>query len=63
MQGRSCADRSIAAIMTDPMIRPIMDSDHVTDEAMVALLSLLRQIMAEREGGSVQPVRVVASEG
>jgi hypothetical protein len=30
---------------------------------MVALLTLLRRVMAEREGSSVQLVRLVASEG
>jgi hypothetical protein len=39
----------VRALLRDPLIRLVMSSDGVTEQAMIALLDQLRQSLAERE--------------
>ena len=42
-------DRGFEGLLQDPLIRLVMDSDGVTDEAMIALLDQLRRSATVRD--------------
>ncbi len=39
----------LAALLRDPLIRLVMDSDGVTEQALIALLDQVRRSLAARE--------------
>jgi len=44
-------DAALARLLRDPLIRLVMDSDGVTEQAMIALMRQLRRSLAAREAG------------
>lgn len=46
---RTGGDEGLARLLRDPLIRLVMDSDNVTEEAMIALIQQLRRSLAARE--------------
>jgi hypothetical protein len=40
---------ALACLLRDPLIRLVMDSDGVTEQAMIALLDQVRRSLAARE--------------
>jgi hypothetical protein len=49
--------KGVRALLRDPLIRLVMSSDGVTEQAMIALLDQLRQSLAERDGHTAMPMR------
>ena len=50
--------KGVRALLRDPLIRLVMSSDGVTEQAMIALLDQLRQSLAERnDWHTTMPVR------
>ena len=45
-------ERSVNKLLRDPLIRLVMDSDGVTEQAMIGVLEHLRIVLAARQGPS-----------
>lgn len=46
-------DAALARLLRDPLIRLVMDSDGVTEQAMIALMQQLRRSLATREAEAI----------
>jgi hypothetical protein len=46
-------DAALARLLRDPLIRLVMDSDSVTEQAMIALMQQLRRSLAAREAEAI----------